>query len=259
MKKFLLSDYTWGTLLTLLVLALFHLQVPFFDNLEHMIYDARARFRLKPEVAQRGDEIAIVAIDDDSINKIGRWPWPRSTMAALLRKLAEYQPKVVGLNILFSEPENPQFLEELQNLEGNYGAILLSKKKKTPAEEEFLLAVSSAIQRVDNDSKLINTILETGNTVLAMSFGLSDTPPADEKIEELPYSLAMSSIASVENPEEEIKFKPAQAAEVGLPLDEFAEGSLGTGHVSILPDSDGVIRRDVPFVKFFGKYYPSFP
>ncbi|OGR87741.1 MAG: hypothetical protein A3A86_02615 [Elusimicrobia bacterium RIFCSPLOWO2_01_FULL_60_11] len=259
MKKFLLSDYTWGALLTLLVLALFHLQVPFFDNLEHMIYDARARFRLKPEVAQRGDDIAIVAIDDDSINKIGRWPWPRSTMATLLNKLAEYQPKVVGLNILFSEPENPQFLEELQALEGNYGAILLSKKKKTPAEEEFLLSLSSAIQRVDNDSKLINTISETGNTVLAMSFGLSDTPPSDEKIEELPYALSMSSIAHIENLEEEAMFWPAQAAEAGLPLDEFAEGSLGTGHVSILPDSDGVIRRDVPFVKFFGKYYPSFP
>src|SRR3989344_1892684 len=118
MKKFLLSDYTWGALLTLIVLAFFHFQVPFFDNLEHMIYDARARFRLKPDITQRGDEIALVAIDDDSINKIGRWPWPRSRMAELLKKLSEYQPKAIGMNVLFSEPENPQILEELQQLEG---------------------------------------------------------------------------------------------------------------------------------------------
>src|SRR5882672_912465 len=110
MKKFLLSDYTLGSALTLLVLAFFYFQVPFFENMELMFYDLRARFREKPQVAQRVDEIAIVAIDDESINKIGRWPWPRWRMVELINQLSQYEPKVVAFNLLFSEPESNQGL-----------------------------------------------------------------------------------------------------------------------------------------------------
>jgi adenylate cyclase len=46
--------------------------------------------------------IVIIAIDDASLQAIGRWPWPRSTYARLLEKL-NAQPTVVGLDISFFE------------------------------------------------------------------------------------------------------------------------------------------------------------
>ncbi len=257
MKKFFLSDYTIGAFLTLWVLSLFYFEVPFFNSMENMLYDIQARFRMKPQIAAKSEEIAIVAIDDDSINKIGRWPWPRSKIAELLTQLAQYEPKVIGLNILFSEPEGNQGIEELKNLEGNYGAILLTKKKKDPRDEDFLASISSAITRLDNDSKLLAAIADSKTVLHAMSFGLgaSQQPAGNE---DLPLSLSVSSLTKIENPQDELRFPPQEASEAGLPLDEFVDGSLGAGHVTLLAESDGVIRRDLPLIKFYGKVFPSF-
>ena len=48
-------------------------------------------------------EIVIVAIDDESIGKIGQWPWPREEYAKLLNTLDKNSPKVVGIDVVFSE------------------------------------------------------------------------------------------------------------------------------------------------------------
>lgn len=49
------------------------------------------------------NEIALVTIDEKSINKIGRWPWPRSVIAKLVEKLGESEIQAVGFDITFSE------------------------------------------------------------------------------------------------------------------------------------------------------------
>jgi CHASE2 domain-containing sensor protein len=51
------------------------------------------------------DDVVIVAIDEASIDAIGRWPWKRSVHATLLEKLAAAQPRAIGLDIVFSEED----------------------------------------------------------------------------------------------------------------------------------------------------------
>ncbi|MBP6821083.1 MAG: CHASE2 domain-containing protein [Acidobacteria bacterium] len=48
-------------------------------------------------------EIVIVAIDDDSIARFGRFPWPRSLTAQALDKITAAHPKVIGLSVLYSD------------------------------------------------------------------------------------------------------------------------------------------------------------
>ena len=48
-------------------------------------------------------DVIIIAIDNQSISQIGRWPWDRKIHAKLLNELAEHQPKVIGLDIAFLE------------------------------------------------------------------------------------------------------------------------------------------------------------
>ncbi|MDQ0086080.1 CHASE2 domain-containing sensor protein/signal transduction histidine kinase [Variovorax boronicumulans] len=52
------------------------------------------------------EDIVIIAIDERSLAKLGRWPWRRKVHAELLQKLAKYQPAVVGLDIVLSEPSS---------------------------------------------------------------------------------------------------------------------------------------------------------
>ncbi|WP_232346413.1 CHASE2 domain-containing protein [Cupriavidus sp. USMAA2-4] len=50
-------------------------------------------------------DIMIVAIDDASITSIGRWPWRRAVLADLIDHIAAGKPRVIGLDIILSEPD----------------------------------------------------------------------------------------------------------------------------------------------------------
>ena len=50
------------------------------------------------------EDIALIAIDDKSIQAIGQWPWRRAVFAELLEKLAQVKPKAVGIDVMFAEP-----------------------------------------------------------------------------------------------------------------------------------------------------------
>ncbi len=69
-----------------------------FDNLH---YDLGRYLTFKPAPA----DIVIVAIDEASLKSIGRWPWSRNVHADLVNKLKQEQARVIGLDIIFSEPE----------------------------------------------------------------------------------------------------------------------------------------------------------
>lgn len=54
-------------------------------------------------------EVLVVAIDDASIDAIGRWPWRRAVHATLLERLAAAKPRAIVLDLLLSEPDpDPQ-------------------------------------------------------------------------------------------------------------------------------------------------------
>jgi signal transduction histidine kinase/CHASE2 domain-containing sensor protein len=50
------------------------------------------------------DDIVIVAIDEPSLKRFGRFPWPRSLMARALDSLKTAQPKAIALDVLYVEP-----------------------------------------------------------------------------------------------------------------------------------------------------------
>jgi signal transduction histidine kinase/CHASE2 domain-containing sensor protein len=52
------------------------------------------------------DDIAIVAIDEASVTRLGRFPWRRVLTAQLLEQLSKARPKAVALDVLFTEQTN---------------------------------------------------------------------------------------------------------------------------------------------------------
>ncbi len=84
------------TCLTLLVV-----QQDWLWRLDRVIYDSQLRMWTR----SAPDEIIIIAIDEESLARIGRWPWPRSMHAQLLDRLAPEQPRAIAFDILLSEPD----------------------------------------------------------------------------------------------------------------------------------------------------------
>ncbi|MFH1077701.1 MAG: adenylate/guanylate cyclase domain-containing protein [Patescibacteria group bacterium] len=62
---------------------------------------------------QADTSIIIVAIDDASLGKIGRWPWPRSIHAELIRILAEARPSAIAYDVNFPESSDAKDDEAL--------------------------------------------------------------------------------------------------------------------------------------------------
>lgn len=60
-------------------------------TIESKTYDLRFQVRGARPVR---DAAVVVAIDEKSINKLGRIPWTRTTMARLLDAISSYRPKV---------------------------------------------------------------------------------------------------------------------------------------------------------------------
>jgi len=69
--------------------------------LDRAIHDLAQRSR----PAHDSDEVVIVAIDDDSIDAVGRWPWRHGVHAQALRQLAQARPRAVLLDLLLAEAD----------------------------------------------------------------------------------------------------------------------------------------------------------
>ena len=60
----------------------------------------------------KSDEIIIIAMDDDSINEIGDYPWHRSVYTALLDNLSAGGAAVIAFDVLFAEPSSDEDADE---------------------------------------------------------------------------------------------------------------------------------------------------
>ncbi len=76
---------------------------------DRLVYDGGLSLWKRPAP----DEVVIVAIDDASIDAIGRWPWRRSVHATLLERLAQAKPRAVVLDLVLSEPDPDPRQDEL--------------------------------------------------------------------------------------------------------------------------------------------------
>ncbi len=105
------SDWFTGLIITFVFLIF--AGSDFIASAERIAYD----FGVRSSSRIASDKIAIIAIDDQSIDNIGRWPWPRNIHAQMHDILAQGGAKAVGQTVFFSEPQlDPglQFIRELK-------------------------------------------------------------------------------------------------------------------------------------------------
>src|ERR1700744_4642180 len=85
--------------------------------------NALADLRFEALQREAGGDVAVVAIDTPSIEKIGVWPWPRRLHAELLRQLKKARVQDTAFDIDFSSPSDPvsdrDFVEALRDAGGS--------------------------------------------------------------------------------------------------------------------------------------------
>ncbi|MCV6627295.1 MAG: EAL domain-containing protein [Cellvibrionaceae bacterium] len=77
------------------------------------------------QAPKMSDDIVIIDIDDRSINELGRWPWSRQLHAQLLDTISPAAPKAIGVDFIFSEPQNPEADRALARAIENNGDTFL--------------------------------------------------------------------------------------------------------------------------------------
>ena len=68
-------------------------------RIDLVLYDAVQSLRTRPAP----EDIVIVAIDDESVAAVGRWPWRRAVLATLLDRIAAAHPRAIGVDVILSE------------------------------------------------------------------------------------------------------------------------------------------------------------
>src|SRR5687767_97995 len=102
----------------------------FIPGLERWAYDLGVKMTSKSP----SEKIAVIAIDEQSIANIGRWPWPREVQAKLIDQLVAAKAKVIGNTVFFFEPQKDPGLAYVEQMVAVYGKAYPPEGAQPPAE-----------------------------------------------------------------------------------------------------------------------------
>ncbi len=243
------SDWFLGLCIALILLMT--IASTAVQSLERWAYDVAVRASdLEPS-----KRVAVIAIDDQSIANIGRWPWSRDVHAQLIDQLARSGAKAVGYMSFFFEPQRDPGLQYIDRLIEVYQGLPAEEQTKL---EEFDYVLAEAEDVLNSDRKLAASIYSAGNVALPMLFQLGEplgNPDAALTDDVLAYQLTnvVDRVGAVEQ-----YYFPTPARAAAAPLPEFAFGADAIGHLNSIPDVDGSVRTEALVLRYFDQYYPSF-
>jgi hypothetical protein len=77
----------------------------FLEQRVHIVYGlGDLGIQSVPHNPSSAENIASIAIDAESIQKIGHWPWPRGVLAELVKRLSAADARIIGLQTFLSGP-----------------------------------------------------------------------------------------------------------------------------------------------------------
>jgi len=202
--------------------------VPVVDQLRNLVFDSYQRQRPR---AYRADlPVRIVDIDEESLQRLGQWPWPRDLMARLVDRLGELGAATVALDIIFAEPDR----------------FSPSNLVRVWQDRPELAALRTSIAQLpDSDAALAQSV---GRTPSVTAFALSDAGRSAA-----PQSKGGFASAG----DDPLPFvQRYRGAVTTLPAIEAA--AAGNGATNYVPDADNTVRRAPLLLALNDTLYPSF-
>ncbi|HVM95634.1 MAG TPA: CHASE2 domain-containing protein, partial [Candidatus Acidoferrales bacterium] len=238
----------------------------YVDQLDARLGDYRLIQRGRGEVAP---EVVVVAIDDTSIERVGRWPWSRSVMAKLLGRLTGAGAAVVGFDIVQSEATTAQDVDllrdKVQGVDQPTWDAVRRALREGSAEDEMLAkavhASGSTVLGYFFDFDRLTTeaqpqLIRNYNLVKPSRDGSGELliPPVAKKVR-VDLLQAVQSLWNGHS-DQQPGTETAIATKIPVPqvttnLPEITAGARDLGYFNFIPDVDGSIRR-VPLAMRYG-------
>jgi adenylate cyclase len=203
---------------------------------EAWLYDAWLKHTA---VAGVDDRVAILDIDEASLKSIGRWPWSRDTLSALVDKLFDqYSVAAVGFDVVFAEPDTSSGLAALKQL----------AQHELSGSPAFQAAFRQIAPRLDYDGRFARTLAERP---VSLGFYFIPAGFGDAKSGVLPPASLPAAAFDPLHP----GLPPATG--FGANLDAFQNAAQGAGFFNMRADADGTARQMQLVAPYGNGYYQA--
>ncbi|MBT4762203.1 MAG: adenylate/guanylate cyclase domain-containing protein [Bdellovibrionaceae bacterium] len=128
----------------------------FLEIIHQKSFDLRLEARGPRAVSP---QVALLAVDEEAVNTIARWPWPRQLMAKALDRAVELGAKVISFDIVFSEESATPAKDTYENVTQK---LTLTSEQKQAFENE--------LKSVDSDFIFSQTILKRQDNFVLGTF-----------------------------------------------------------------------------------------
>jgi adenylate cyclase len=177
---------------------------------------------LEPRSPVETRPVVVVDVDEASLRALGQWPWPRTRVAELCRKLIDAGAALIAFDVVFAEPDRlspPVLAESLPNLADAVRAELRSM----PSNDDVLAAV-----------------LAEGRVILGQT---AAGAPATWTGNGPPPQTGIAVVGANPDPKKALITFPGLIRNVPV----LEQAAVGRGVFTISPERDGVVRR-IPMI-----------
>lgn len=237
------SDWFVGVLIVCAVIVL-HLTTDVIGTLERRFYD----FASTSTARQPSDRIAVIAIDDQSIANLGRWPWSRDIHAQLIDQLAAVKVRTIVHTAFFFEPQVDRGLSYIRKMKTMLASTADLAGTTSAANEQLAGVIAEAEVALDTDGQLADSLRKAGNVILPSFYTLGE--PQGKPDAPLP-AFALNSALN-----DQAGYSVA-ALRGQQPIESLGLAAAGIGHLNLLQDVDGAIRQEPLLVNYYGQAVPS--
>lgn len=196
-------------------------------RLRALVFDSYQR--LSPRTFDPSLPVRIVDIDEESLKRIGQWPWPRTVLAELVDKLAANGAAAIGFDMVFPEPDRMSPANALRFWPNS----------------ESVAGLRDEIEKLPSNDKLFAEAIGKAAVVL----GFIASPQATS----IPETKAGFAHAG-DDPKLFAPYYPGAA----VSLDLLQAPAQGGGSLNWIPEDDQIIRRMPMIVRVGDTLYPSF-
>ena len=253
------TDWFLGVAVVIFIVLFNHLS-DLVPSLERKAYDLGVVATSRAPL----DRIAVIAIDEQSLANIGRWPWSRDVLAKMIDSLSAAKAKVIAYTVLFSEPQvdaGYTYVAKLLEMAGA-GAVAEpapAPDPNTPGAEppagqlgQFVTLLKEAEQTLNTDRRLAESFTRAGNVVPMILFDVGE--PRGKPDKPLPEYVTKNNLPKVGKGADDGMLPTRK---VDYPIEIIGKAAAALGHLNATPDVDGGTRTEPLVLGYFDQIYPS--